>query len=941
MRSNTGGPSMARGPHRVWVTLLVLGAILRAGAGPLPREAPGLRGLETAAWEMDDDEPWMEIVPKPSEDLGLAGLVQALRKLRTTARVLHVTAHPDDEDGAMLTLLARGLGAEVMLLTLTRGEGGQNKTGPELFDALGLLRTLELLSADAHYGVRQRFTRVADFGFSKTAEETFEKWRGRETALADMVRVIRAFRPDVIVARFQGAPRDGHGQHQAAGLLAREAFEAAGDPRRFPEQIAAGWLPWSPYKLYVGNVRADEGDVLRLNTGAYDPALGQSYAQLAMRGLSLQLTQGAGGVVVPAGDRYAYYRLAATRMPFSRPGDRQQESFFDGLDTSLPGLAARLGAEERAVPWLRPALRELEERIAEAMAALTPEHPERVARPLLRGLAALTDLLARLERAPLSPAARQNVLVPLRTKRAQCLRAINLALGLTLEALVDAPSDVPAERAGALGFSRPRETFAVASPGQTFTLTARLVNRGRERVRAEDIRCEAPPDFTVTVLGRDLRSLGPNESALVQCQVTIPHDVARSLWTRPYWRREDPPTEAILRLDVPEYATLPLPPLPLRVRAIYAIEELKGEIAAIPRARVVDPMYGEEHRPLVIGPPLSVHVHPESVVQSASAPRAIPVTVSVRNQVIGGARVRLRLEAPPDWRAEPAAHALDFSREGEVQSVTFTLTPGDVREGRSEVTAIAEYQGRTYSEGCTILGRREIGWFPFCQPARVRLHVVDVRVPPDELRIGYVMGAGDDIPRVLAQLGLNVELLTPEQLARGDLDRFHVIILGIRAYDVRSDVRDHNRRLLDFVERGGTLIVQYNQNIAAFNAGRFTPYPATLGSGRVSVEDAPVEILAPEDRLFRWPNRIAERDFQGWVQERGLYFMEAWDERFTPLLASRDPGEPPLRGGLLRARYGAGTYIYTGYAFFRQLPAGVPGAIRLFVNLLYAGRTER
>lgn len=920
--------------------LFVLGAILLPLLGPPPGVAFDSRAR--VAWD-PDDEPWMEIVPKPVEDLGLAGLVQALRKLRTTARLLHVTAHPDDEDGGMLALVSRGWGADVMLLTLTRGEGGQNKTGPELFDALGLLRTLELLAADAHYGVRQRFSRVADFGFSKTAEEAFEKWRGRETALADVVRVIRAFRPDVIVARFQGAPRDGHGHHQASGLLAREAFEAAGDPRRFPEQMEEGLLPWSPKKLYV-SARADEDVTVRLNTGTYDPALGQSYAQLAMKGLSLQLTQGAGGVIVPAGDRYAYYRLVASHVPPSGRNGSREESFFDGVDTSLPGLAARLGAEEKAVPWLRPALRELDQRVVEAMAALAPEHPERAARPLLRGLTVLEDLLARLERAPLSPAARHDLLLHLRTKRAQWLRAIHLALGLELEALVDispsadsasatTPRDGPRE-----GPRRPRETPALVSPGQTFTLTARLITRGRERVQAEDLRCEAPEGSHVSVLQRDLKQLGPNESAFLRCQITLPRDLARAVWTRPYWRREDPSRETLLQLDVPEYATLPLPPWPVRVRAVYAIEGVRGEISAIPRVRHVDPMYGEEHRLLVVGPPVSVHVYPESVVLSTLSPRPIPLTVSVRSHVTDSARVTLRVAAPSGWRVEPTVHLLNVSREGEVQSVVFTLIPENVREGHFDVTALAEYQGRTYAEGYVILGRREIGWFPFYRPARARIHAVEVVLPPEDLRIGYIMGAGDEIPRVLAQLGFKVEPLTPEQLAREDLSRFQVIILGIRAYDVRADVREYNRRLLDFVEQGGTLLVQYNQDVAAFNAGMFTPYPARLGTGRVSVEEAPVAILAPEDRIFQWPNRITERDFQGWVQERGLYFMESWDERFTPLLAAHDPGEPPLRGGLLRARYGRGTYLFTGYAFFRQLPAGVPGAIRLFVNLLYAGR---
>src|SRR5215469_8512034 len=303
---------------------------------------------------------------RPMVDSGIAGLTQALRKLKTTARMIHTTAHPDDEDSGMLALESRGQGAGVLLLTLNRGEGGQNKTGSELFDSLGVLRTLELLTADDYYGVDQRFTRVADFGFSKTPEETFNEWRGREIALGDMVRVIRTYRPDVLVSQFQGNPRDGHGHHQASGILTKEAFKAAADPARFPDQIKQGLLPWQPKKLYMGGVRANEPYTVKLDAGAYDPALGMSYAQIGHLGYAHHLSQGDGRSEGPPGRSYTYYKLLESLV--STPGAAggqgagggHEEGFFDGIDTTLPGLAARLGPEESSVPFLRPALSDLD-----------------------------------------------------------------------------------------------------------------------------------------------------------------------------------------------------------------------------------------------------------------------------------------------------------------------------------------------------------------------------------------------------------------------------------------------------------------------------------------------------------------------------------------------------------------------------------------------------
>ena len=381
------------------------------------------------------------------QDTGAAGLQEMLLRLRTTARLMQTVAHPDDEDGGMLTLESRGKGATVLLLTLNRGEGGQNKVGSNLFDVLGVLRTLELLGADRYYGVQQRFTRVADFGFSKNADETFQKWQGHDIALGDMVRVIRTFRPDVLVARFSGTDRDGHGHHQASSILTREAFRAAADPNRFPEQIAEGLLPWQAKKLYIGNVCGfgaqtcpAENYTVRLNVGEPNPRLGMSYIQFALEGLRHQLSQGAGGWSVDPGPRYTYYKLVDSVLPTTTDKDGHEQDFFDGIDTSLPGLASRLGAEESKVPWLRSELVELANRVQEATQRSEKDSSD-AAGPLLVALQNLDSLIGRVQSSQISSPLKEDLLQVLREKQQQAQTAINLAMNVTVEATVAPPQD--------------------------------------------------------------------------------------------------------------------------------------------------------------------------------------------------------------------------------------------------------------------------------------------------------------------------------------------------------------------------------------------------------------------------------------------------------------------------------------------------------------------
>jgi hypothetical protein len=338
-----------------------------------------------------------------------------------------------------------------------------------------------------------------------------------------------------------------------------------------------------------------------------------------------------------------------------------------------------------------------------------------------------------------------------------------------------------------------------------------------------------------------------------------------------------------------------------------------------------------------VAPPFSIALEPTTEVISTNHTGSTQINVGIRSNIATAAPANLRLQLPPGWSAEPAMQPVTFARAGESKQFHFEVKPADLRESRHQLKAVLEYQGKPYSLGYTVITRPDLDTFYYYQPAVQRVSIVDVKVPQG-LRVGYIMGAGDDIPTVLQQIGVNVKLIPAEKLASENLSDYGTIILGIRAYDTQKDVVANNKKLLDYVSNGGTLMVQYETGVSDFNSGHFTPYSADLSRARVSVEQAPVEILAPDDPIFHYPNQITAKDFEGWVQERGLYFMDKWDDHFKPLLSCHDPGEPQQQGGLLIAQYGKGIYIYNAYAFFRQLPAGVPGAIRLYVNLLSAKR---
>jgi len=917
----------------------------RKDGAPAVPSLPSLPANSSALQSSPDvDPPGLLYQGTPEEipqDQGMAGLRLELLRLGTTARLMQVVAHPDDEDGGMLTMEARGRGVSTLLMTLNRGEGGQNKIGSNLSDVLGVLRAEELLASDQYYGVQERFSRVADFGFSKSPEETFQKWGGHDTALADMVRVIRTFRPDVLVARFSGTERDGHGHHQASSILAKEAFRAAADPKRFPEQVAAGLLPWQAKKFYIGNVCGfgamtcpDADWTLKLNTGERNADLGTGYIQFAMQGLRHQMSQGAANWTIDPGDRFTFYRLVDSVVPSTVGKDGHEKSFFDGIDTSWAALAG--GVEEKKVPRLRMELAEIAKQVGAAVAAAKGTDAASAADPLMKVVAGLTRVSSEVRASTLSAAAQLDLLTRIAEKQQEAETALNLALGVSLTADVSSGDKHDA--------AVPKEADAVTavSPGQEFMVAVTFHNGSKVPLVIDHLKLDVPAGWN-TLSGKTRPEIIKGGDDLhANFRLRVPKGAG---YTRPYWHRDDPDTEAVNHIDDEKYATLPFPPPALRARVEYTVG---GSGAGATRnginAVVVTPFLDESGkkvpRPLAIVPAFSVMLEPGTQVISTHNGSTSTVAVGVTGNLTRAMRGKLELELPAGWRSEPEQLAVEFARRGEKQDFQFKVFPAGLQEGRAVIRAVLESEGEKYSEGYTLVTREDLGSFYYYQPARQRVSIVDVQAPHD-LKVGYIMGAGDDIPTVLKQVGMDVTLIPAEKIASEDLSRYGTIVLGIRAYDTQKDVVTNNKKLLEFVSAGGTLVVQYNASVGDFNSGKFTPYSAELSRERVTVEEAPVEILAPEDSVFHYPNTITARDFDGWVQERGLYFMDKWDDHFTALLSSHDPGEDAQKGGLLRAQYGKGTYIYAAYAFFRQLPAGVPGAVRLYVNLLSAGLEKK
>lgn len=867
-------------------------------------------------------------IPKAAE------VWRALLRLQTTATVLHTTAHPDDEDGGLLTWLSRNQGVRTGLLTLNRGQGGANLIGPELYDALGIVRTEELLQSGRYYGVDQFFTRVADFGFSKRIDETLEHW-GQENVLREMVRVVRLYRPDVIVSRFQGKPRDGHGNHQTAGLMSPEAVRAAADPKLFPEHMAEGLRPWRVKKLYMGarvfgGARESEPYSLQIDVGVYDPLLGRSYREMARDGLSYQRSQGAGQTRAPRGASLTYLQLIESVAPKKQ----SESSLFDGLDTSITGLAKIAGAELN----LSGQLGEIQSHVERALAAFDARRPWVVTPHLTAGLRTTRATIEAVRASSVAAEAKDHLLFLLGNKEQEFQDAANKSLGIVMDVLVDPKRQ--AEGGAMAEFFRSRETFTVAVPKQKFTITAQILNPSDVRIEPVEIALRAPEGWRVSNNSKsEARPLGSGEQTRMQFSVEVPENAE---YTRPYFSRANELQEYSYTINQPQFANMPFAPPAVVGALTYQVDGVRLTMTRPAQTVFMDRPWGEQRRLLTIAPAISVTASPSiGVIPVSIANQSFPVRVSLLNNVLGATTGKVRLQAPQGWTVTPAETNFSFSHEDEVQVFSFRITPQQVTPGTNyKVQAVAEYDNRQYTEGYQAIVHRDLEPRHLYRPATIELRGVDVRVAPN-LKIGYVMGVGDEVPSALEQMGVSVTMLGQQNLATGDLDQYDTILIGIRAYAVRDDLKAHNRRLLDYVERGGNLIVQYQTQ--EFDAAPYGPFSYKLGprAEEVSEENAKVTILDPSNPVLNNPNKITEADFDNWVEERGSKFMSEWAAEYKPLFESHDREQKPQQGGMMQAKFGRGTYTYAAYSFYRQLPAGTAGGYRLFANLISLGKRDR
>jgi LmbE family N-acetylglucosaminyl deacetylase len=841
---------------------------------------------------------------------GSPELDQVLARLPVTGALLHTAAHPDDEHSSMLAYLARGRHIRTAYLSATRGDGGQNLLGAEQGEALGLLRTQELLDARRLDGADQFFTRAFDFGFSKTAEETLAKW-GHQEILADYVRIIREYRPDVVVSRFAGTAADGHGHHQASGLLTPEAIHAAADPARFPEQIREGLSPWQVKKFYLtinrfGPTANDPlpSGALAIDVGQYDPVLGASYNQIGAEGRTLHRSQGFAGFGADLGSSVQGFLLKESLV--TKTG-AEEKDFFDGIDITLDRYKL-MGAAPADVEALKDV-------VAKTLAEYRQEAPEKIAPLLLQGYGLVRKM---------RNGANADLAFELDNKELQFKQALALAYGWAVEAICER---------------------AEITPGQSNRVTVRIWNRSHTPLDVGMIGLSLPEGWKIeTDEYKASVQIFYNQSAQRVFTVTPPPDAKVS---QPYWlvspRQQD-------RFVVEDPALIGRPESPPLMTADVSLlvnnpagsgftpsascpHCFTTEMLAISRstpviARLLDPIYGQRDVRVNVVPAVAAWTDPPVEIFTPGAEHEI--NVRLRNNSQAAASGKFSLTVPESWTVEPVAQSFTIANQGEESSYVFKVHAGAGAKAGGAAVSVP------YSIGYQVVNYPHIVpqyWF---HPAQTKLRPVDSKIAPNR-RVGYIMGPGDEVPAALRQLGVNLTMLNAGDLLSGDLSKYDVVVAGIRTYTVRQDLVSANQRLLDYVNNGGVYVVQYQGSfLAGGQSLPYGPYPLQFGRplARVTVEEAPVEILAPDHPLFNTPNKITSADFDGWVQERGLNFMGTWDDHYTPLLASNDPGEPPQKGGMLAATYGKGLFLYTAYAWFRQLPAGVPGAYRIWANIL-------
>jgi len=908
-------------------------------------------------------EPSVNALPLP-EDRGAADLEQTIKRLRTTASVLFIVPHPDDEDGALMTYLSRGLGARVTLLTFTRGEGGQNAVGAESYDALGLIRTNELLEADRYYGVRQLWGTEVDFGFSKTQQESFEKW-GHDRVLYDAVLAIRLVRPQVIVSTFVGGVSDGHGQHQVAGEIEQEAFKAAADPSVFPDQLRPvkdgghGLQPWQALAVYsrVPFAPITNGQMLDYATGKWTPArfrnyltgqwiegdlpadvtmpvgtwdavLGRTYVQIAREGWGQQKSQyGGANPALMAPDSSSYHLWAAAPSAAAAGEEKNDSSLFWNskvhIATTISGLAKLAG--NQPPQWLSDELAKIDTGLSAFAADCKNQSGVGAAHNLVPVYRQALDLYARIKSSDLNPEAKANLEFELGEKIDQFQTALKDLLGLDMVAFTTGGRSGQG-LSGSRGASAD-ETARSVWPGEDFSVRVHLAQgldaASLNRAWLESAGAAWQTDDAAGPIDAQQAAAPATDRSF---RVHVPTNAAP---TEPYFTR--PNTEQpVYDLSNEAWRERSFAPYPLSAWAEFTFDGVPIRLGQVVQTLGHVTGVGGVYQPLVVTPAVGVRVQPEArILPLDNSPLPVSVTVEAEHAADGS----VDLQLPEGWRSDPAQREFHLKSAGDSEPLVFSVTPaGDVAARAYAIKATAHVGDQSYSVGWQSIGYT--GLLPYNQyePAELRTRKIDVKVQPG-MRVGYVMGTGDHVPEAIAALDITPHLLSDDELATADLSQWNVIVVGIRAYSARPALAAAESRLEHFVEGGGTLIVQYQSD--TFPA----PLPVTMGRfpERVVDEQDPVKLLDPTNPLLTWPNRISTADFDGWFEERGHGFLDHWDPGYTALTETADPGQDPQRGGLLVLHRGKGTYIYVAFALYRQFPELVPGAYRVFANLLSAG----
>jgi len=891
-----------------------------------------------------------------SVDRGSAAVWQSLQRLHTRGSLILIVAHPDDEDSGMLAYESRDQGVDTTLLTLNRGEGGQNVMSSDYWDQLGLLRTQELLAAGNYFGVHQAFTRVADFGFSKSLEEALKTW-GHDRVLYDVVRQVRMTRPLVITSVFAGNVSDGHGHHQTAGVMAQEVFNAAADPTMFPDQIKAGLLPWAPLKVYarVPFARVTEKGIydyatghwetpvrfknytnntwiegvpsttLNIPEGKYNSLIGRSYMTLSREGLAEQKSQNGGISIPPPRPFDSPYHLYATRVTKELPA--HEESFFDGIDTSLPAIADYAPKSQQA-EW-KTRLSRLNGVVESALASFNAMKPEGVAPILAQGLSQTNALLADMAASKLPAEAKYNMAHELLIKRQQFNDALGQSLGVSLLASV---STGAAAGRGFFGDASTGPGSQTVVPGQKFNVNLHYATQAGIDVTSTELISQAGAGWTFAPATPSSGSLAPGDAKDQIVAVTVPTNAEV---TRPYFSRPNL-EQSFYNLEKPADLGLPTTPYPLSAELHYTYKGVPATLEAVVQTyhRYVGP--GPLPEPLLVAPAISVTIAPRAGVLPL-ANSSLHLQVLVHSSVKGPAKGTVRLELPKGWHSNPESAPFSVASDGDEESTAFDVTPEAVKPQPYTITAVADYGGQQFTQGFVTTGYPGVRPYPSFREATYRTTGVDLKIAPG-LKVGYVSGTGDEVASSLQDMGVNVTFLSPQDITNSDLSRFDAIVLGIRAYAARPELKTANNRILEYVHNGGTVVVQYQTQ--EYDHG-YTPYPLSIsGDPEKVVEEDNKVTLAAADPILSWPNKITTADFNGWVEERGHGFARTWDPKFIAPTEMHDTDQDPQHGGLLYAGYGKGTYVYLAFAFFREIPDGVPGSFRIMANLLSAGKNH-